>query len=98
MSTFVGMPNTTAGVTGAYSFEGSVELFQVSDDQRLPVHLSGDRNAALAVSSQDRSTERGAETLMLYQIILVGGLTDGMCSVSYAPKLSELASQQSFTL
>ncbi|KAI5452113.1 hypothetical protein NCC49_001051 [Naganishia albida] len=79
MSTFVGMPNTTAGVTGAYPFEGSVELFQVSDDQRLPVHLSGDRKASLAV-------------------ILVGGLTDGMCSVSYAPKLSELAWQQGFTL
>lgn len=53
MSTFVGMPNTTAGVTGAYPFEGSVELFQVSDDQRLPVHLSGDRKASLAVSSSD---------------------------------------------
>ncbi|KAJ9113769.1 hypothetical protein QFC20_001795 [Naganishia adeliensis] len=48
MSTFAGMPNATAGITGAYPFEGSVELFQVSDDQRLPVQLSGDRNAALA--------------------------------------------------
>jgi hypothetical protein len=50
MSSFAGMPNTTAGNTSPYAFEGSVELYQVSDDQRLPVHLSGDRDASLAVS------------------------------------------------
>jgi hypothetical protein len=61
MSTVAGMPNTTTGVTGAYPFEGSVELFQVSDDQRLPVHLSGDRNAALAVSTGDRIAWGGTD-------------------------------------
>lgn len=98
MSTFAGMPNTTTGATGAYSFEGSVELFQVSDDQRLPVHLSGDRNAALAVSVGSSRTSAVFMSISLRQIVFVGGLTDGMCSVSYAPKLSELASQQGFTL
>lgn len=50
MSSFAGMPNTTASGNTPYAFEGSVELYQVSDDQRLPVHLSGDRDAKLTVS------------------------------------------------